>query len=82
MSEAVVHHTIQRKRSPRGQSLVEFALVLPMLIVLLVGIADFGACFRQGITLGGCCAQRGGGRGAGVPAAPARRISRRRPESW
>ena len=51
MSEAVVHHTIQRKRSPRGQSLVEFALVLPMLLVLLLGIADFGRVFPAGITI-------------------------------
>ena len=51
MSEAVVHHTIQRKRSPRGQSLVEFALVLPLLLVLLLGIADFGRVFAAGITL-------------------------------
>ena len=51
MSEAVVHHTIQRKRSPRGQSLVEFALVLPMLLVLLLGIADFGRVFAAGIIL-------------------------------
>ena len=51
MSEAVVHHTTQRKRSPRGQSLVEFALVLPMLLVLLLGIADFGRVFSAGIVL-------------------------------
>ncbi|HEX4813540.1 MAG TPA: TadE family protein, partial [Nonomuraea sp.] len=36
---------------PRGQSLVEFALVLPMLLVLLLGIADFGRVFQAGITL-------------------------------
>jgi hypothetical protein len=35
----------------RGQSLVEFALVLPMLLVLLLGIADFGRAFQAGITV-------------------------------
>jgi hypothetical protein len=35
--------------SRRGQSLVEFALVLPLLIVLLLGIADFGRVFQAGI---------------------------------
>ena len=38
-------------RHPRGQSLVEFALVLPMLLVLLLGIADFGRVFAAGITV-------------------------------
>jgi hypothetical protein len=40
-----------RERHPRGQSLVEFALVLPMLLVLLLGIADFGRVFDAGITM-------------------------------
>lgn len=35
----------------RGQSLVEFALVLPMLLVLLLGVADFGRVFQAGIAL-------------------------------
>lgn len=35
--------------SRRGQSFVEFALVLPMLLVLLLGIADFGRVFHAGI---------------------------------
>ena len=30
--------------------MVEFALLLPMLIVLLLGIADFGRVFQAGIT--------------------------------
>jgi len=38
-------------RSSRGQSLVEFALVLPMLLILLLGIADFGRVFAAGITI-------------------------------
>jgi Flp pilus assembly protein TadG len=38
-------------RSTRGQSLVEFALVLPMLLVMLLGLADFGRVFTAGITL-------------------------------
>ncbi len=39
------------RRHPRGQSLVEFALVLPMLLVLLLGLADFGRVFAAGITV-------------------------------
>jgi len=33
----------------RGQTMVEFALLLPMLLVLLLGIADFGRVFQAGI---------------------------------
>jgi hypothetical protein len=36
-------------RTERGQSLVEFALVLPMLLVLLLGVADFGRVFNANI---------------------------------
>lgn len=35
----------------RGQSLVEFGLVLPLLLVLLLGIADLGRVFASAITL-------------------------------
>jgi Flp pilus assembly protein TadG len=31
-----------RNRSPRGQTLVEFALILPIFVLVLVGIFDFG----------------------------------------
>jgi hypothetical protein len=33
----------------RGQTLVEFALLLPLLLVLFLGIADFGRIFQAGI---------------------------------
>lgn len=36
-------------RSCDGQSVVEFALVIPILIVLFVGIADFGRIFNAGV---------------------------------
>lgn len=36
--------------APRGQSMVEFALVLPLLLILFMGIADFGRVFAAGIT--------------------------------
>ena len=39
------------RSSDRGQSLVEFALVLPMLLVLLMGVADFGRVFAAAITM-------------------------------
>lgn len=41
----------RRHRSLEGQSLVEFALILPLLLVLLLGIADFGRIFAAGITI-------------------------------
>ncbi len=44
----------RRRRSTlaaRGQSLVEFSLVLPILMVLLLGVVDFGRVFAAGITM-------------------------------
>ena len=44
-----------RSRTPkdeqRGQSLVEFALVLPIFLVLVLGIVDFGMGLRAWITV-------------------------------
>ena len=40
-----------RGHRARGQSLVEFALVVPILVVLLVAVADFGRIFATGLTL-------------------------------
>ncbi|WP_052352886.1 TadE/TadG family type IV pilus assembly protein [Neobacillus dielmonensis] len=38
-------------KSENGQSLVEFALVLPVLIMLLFGIVDFGRAFHAYLTI-------------------------------
>jgi TadE-like protein len=38
-------------RDERGQSLVEFALLLPLLLIILLGVADFGRVFQAGIVM-------------------------------
>ncbi len=40
-----------RRVFTRGQSLVEFVLVFPLLLVLLLTVADFGRLFAVGITI-------------------------------
>lgn len=40
-----------RRVDARGQSLVEFAIVVPILLVLFVAVADFGRVFVAGVTL-------------------------------
>ena len=51
MSDLIEHPSDRSAdgESHRGQSVVEFALALPMLLVLLLGIADFGRVFHAGI---------------------------------
>ncbi|TJX14162.1 pilus assembly protein [Tissierella creatinini] len=39
------------RKNEKGQSLVEFALVLPLLILIVVGIIEFGWLFNGKITL-------------------------------
>jgi len=39
------------KKNEKGQSMVEFALVLPVLLLILIGIIDFGWAFNGKITL-------------------------------
>src|SRR5437870_3643223 len=38
---------VGRKRNERGASLVEFALLLPVLVLLLFGIIDFGNLYNN-----------------------------------
>lgn len=42
---------MSRLKSERGQAMVEFALVLPILILLLCGIIDFGWIFSNKIAV-------------------------------
>jgi Flp pilus assembly protein TadG len=51
-------------KSERGQTMVEFALVLPILLVLMLGIVQFGVAFNNYVTL--TDAVRAGARKAAV----------------
>lgn len=51
-------------RSERGQSLVEFALALPILVLLLFAVIQFGVAFNNYVTL--TDATRAGARKAAV----------------
>ncbi len=53
-----------RIREERGQAMTEFAIVLPVLVVLLFGIVQFGILFNNYVTL--TDAVRAGARAAAV----------------
>src|SRR2546421_10045949 len=53
-----------RVRDERGQTMAEFAVVLPILVVLLFGIVQFGILFNNYVTL--TDAARAGARAAAV----------------
>ena len=38
---------MHRLKSQRGQALVEFALILPILLAIIIGIFDFGTAYNQ-----------------------------------
>jgi Flp pilus assembly protein TadG len=58
------HHTRFGFRSDEGQAFVEFALVLPLLALLIFGIIQFGLAFRNYIAI--TDAARVGARAAAV----------------
>jgi Flp pilus assembly protein TadG len=43
--------TIKRMKTETGQTLAEFALTVPLLLVLLLGIFQFGVAFNNYVTL-------------------------------
>ncbi len=43
-------HTRRRRLSQRGQNLVEFALILPVFLVILMATVDFGWALRAYVT--------------------------------
>lgn len=47
----LISYITQLKRSQRGQTLVELALILPILIVLLMGTIEFGRIFFSYLTI-------------------------------
>ncbi|NLJ31875.1 MAG: pilus assembly protein [Clostridiales bacterium] len=44
-----------RRENEKGQAMVEFALVLPILILLVCGIIDFGWIYSNQITVTNAC---------------------------
>ena len=69
------HQNNTGKRTERGQSLLEFALILPLLLLLIVNVVNFGAFFYAWITIANA-ARAGaqyyamGGATIGSPATP------------
>ena len=47
MAQAVIISRLARLRRERGAELIEFALVLPLILILLMGIFDFGLAFQR-----------------------------------
>jgi Flp pilus assembly protein TadG len=46
MAQAVSFR-VERYRNERGAELIEFALILPLILILLMGIFDFGLAFQR-----------------------------------
>src|SRR4029078_7365206 len=63
------HRNRKQLRQERAQSLVEFALIVPMLLILVFGIIDFGMGLRAYISV--ASATREGARYASVGNPPA-----------
>ena len=51
MSVFSIPQRLRRRRRSRGQSLVEFALILPLLMVFLAAVLDLGRIFYANISL-------------------------------
>ena len=73
------HHTNFSFRSDEGQAIVEFAIVLPVLVLLVFGITQFGLAFRNYLAI--TDAARVGARAAAVKRTSRPLRSRERPRS-
>lgn len=51
LSRAISYEKGDKMNCKKGQSLVEFALVLPILILLLIGMLEFGRLFNSYMVL-------------------------------
>jgi Flp pilus assembly protein TadG len=60
------HKPLRQLRNERGQTMVEFAVVLPVLALLLFGVIQFGIAFNNYLTI--TDAVRAGARKAAVSA--------------
>jgi Flp pilus assembly protein TadG len=49
--DPVIRRLVHRSRESRGSTLVEFALVVPIVVLLFMGIAEFGRFYFTRITL-------------------------------
>jgi Flp pilus assembly protein TadG len=47
MAQAVGNRRTRRSLRERGAELIEFALILPLILVLIMGIFDFGLAFQR-----------------------------------
>ena len=69
------HHIFRRLREQRGQALIEFILVLPMVFLLVMNLVNFGGFFYAWITVANA-ARAGanyailGGASVGAPGTP------------
>ncbi|MDR3632336.1 MAG: TadE/TadG family type IV pilus assembly protein, partial [Isosphaeraceae bacterium] len=43
---------VRRRTGERGQSLVEFSMLVPLFLILLLGMLEFGIAFNHQLTLG------------------------------
>ena len=50
MDRISIRYNMRRHR-PRGQSVVEFALVVPLLLLVLIAIADFGRFYTSAVAV-------------------------------
>jgi len=56
---AALHRLLRRRTGPRGQSLVEFAVILPVFVLILVGIFDLGRAVYATSTLNNAAREAG-----------------------